>query len=121
MRISTFIAMGLCTLLTACSSSGLKPNQHLDLTPYVEKVKNNCLEKGKYKDKSKEDQEVLCLSNGQHTMKTSKRYLMLYQEDIMLDKCGGFEEAKQTECLLQYQKKHYDYTINKLMSQKNNK
>lgn len=102
--------------LIGCSSSSLKPDQLLDLSPYVEKVKASCIEKGEYSDLSEKDQDTLCQNRGERALDVTRSYFDLYEDERMQSKCKG--ESDYTACVLEYQKSHYSKSTHDFLKSK---
>ena len=97
-------------ILAGCSSSPIKDEDKIDLTKYVNEIKESCLKTGKYKDRSEKGQITLCTNDAERAMDVSQDYFWLYQEKNVLKKCDKLLGKEFSDCAIAYQAGHYDAT-----------
>jgi hypothetical protein len=107
MKKIAYLSFLLVFGLIGCSSSSLKPEQRLDLSPYVSKEKASCIESGKYKNQSDKDQNTLCQNHAERKLDVKREYFHLYQDERMQKKCKSENKERYTTCVLEYQKAYF--------------
>lgn len=110
----------LLMILVGCSSSPIKDEDKIDLTKYVNEIKESCLKSGKYKDRPEKNQIRLCTNDAKRTMDVSEDLFWLYREDKVLKQCEKLLGKEFSDCVITYQKNYYD-TFTKSFIKKNAK
>jgi len=108
----------LLLMMLGCSSSPIKNEDKMDLTKYVNQIKQACLDGGKYAKHSENDQNTLCSNNAKRAMDVSERYFWLYQEKNVLKNCKELQGKAFSDCAIAYQEKHYNATTAKYLKDK---
>jgi hypothetical protein len=109
------LSMLLAVSLIGCSQTSLKPDQKVEIGPYVIVLSEACVDSKKMSVLSDENKIIACNRIAQKTLNSSKQYLTHFKYDDMREDCKGKLAVEFTTCLMNYQKNFYHKRVSRLI------